>query len=214
MRAVVHTLSLELFGESLPIECFPRRPDCTGIGFSDWFEYANRLANMTSYRNTYYHQEPRLDITAIPSDLEGTADFVICSDVLEHVAPPVSVAFCNLRKLLKPTGVAVLSVPYLAEGDTTIEHFPELFHWRLDRTADGYRLENTTRDGRRQVFSNVVMHGGDGATVEMRIFTRRSLIRELRYAGFTQITLHAAPEPRFGIHWPTPLSLMVSAKVR
>ena len=118
-------LSLELLGRSLCLSEFPTRPDIIGLGMSDWDGYASVLAQKFSYQNTYYHQEPRLDIRDIDPKLEGTMDFVISSDVFEHVPPPVSMAFENARRLLKPNGILVFSTPYSKETET-VEHFPEL----------------------------------------------------------------------------------------
>src|SRR5579871_5752851 len=52
-RAVVAALSLNLFGESIPIDAFPRAPDIRGVGISDWDGYAKRLARRLGYRNTF-----------------------------------------------------------------------------------------------------------------------------------------------------------------
>jgi SAM-dependent methyltransferase len=55
----------------------------------------------------------------------GKYDFVICSDVFEHVASPVERSFNSLARLLKPSGVLIVTALYtLAEG--TIEHFPTI----------------------------------------------------------------------------------------
>ena len=111
-RSIVHALSLELFGRSLAITDFPVRFDIAGVGLTDWEGYAVPLARRLDYHNTYYHQEPKLDITCPPPEYEGSLDFVISSDVFEHVPPPVALGFAGLRKLLKPGGVAIFSVPY------------------------------------------------------------------------------------------------------
>lgn len=60
-RAVIHTLSMELFGTSFAIQDFPLNPSIKGIGTSDADIYAVRLKNKLGYINTYYHQEPYLD---------------------------------------------------------------------------------------------------------------------------------------------------------
>jgi len=48
------------------------------------------LAKKFNHLNTFYDREPRLDITSPPPDVRGMLDFIVSSDVLEHVAPPVS----------------------------------------------------------------------------------------------------------------------------
>ena len=74
-RAIIHLLSTELFGHSLALPEFPERPDLHGWGMSDAI-YPDLLSQKIGYINTYYHQEPRFDITA-PLDpvFEGTLDF-------------------------------------------------------------------------------------------------------------------------------------------
>jgi 2-polyprenyl-3-methyl-5-hydroxy-6-metoxy-1,4-benzoquinol methylase len=47
-----------------------------------------------------------------------------CSDVLEHVVPPVENAFCGLSDLLKPNGVLIFSVPYILDGEYN-EFYPK-----------------------------------------------------------------------------------------
>src|SRR5215472_510771 len=130
-RAVIRALSLELFGKNLVLGDFGTRPDIRGLGMTDWPGYANTLAEKFNYQNTYYHQEPRLDISAMemPAHLLAN-DFVISSEVFEHVVPPVSLAFENVAKMLKPGGLFILTVPYTNKKET-IEHFPELYDFTV-----------------------------------------------------------------------------------
>ena len=213
MRAVIGLLSRELFGDVRPIGEFPADRGIRGIGLSDWDEYARRLGERVDYTNTYYHQEPRLDITEIPEDRAGSCDFLISTDVFEHVLPPVSAAFAGARRLLKPGGVLVLTVPYVIEVDHTTEHFPALHDWRLVEAADGrWQLENVRRDGSREVFDNLVFHGGPGSTLEMRMFSRHSLLRELELAGFSDIRVADEAMPEIGVVWPVSWSLPIIAR--
>src|SRR5438093_659657 len=84
-RAIAHLLTTELFGRSLIIAELTRRRDLAGIGLSDSENYAKRLSDKFNYTNTFFHQEPRLDIAAAPEDLVRRFDFIIASDVFEHV---------------------------------------------------------------------------------------------------------------------------------
>jgi SAM-dependent methyltransferase len=213
---MIHVLSTELFGESLAIPDMDTNRDITGIGMTDWGGYALPLAEKFSYKNTYYHQEPKLDITDPDLDpaLHGTADFIISSDVFEHIAPPISVAFENLSKLLKPKGVVVFSVPY-GKQDKTIEHFPELYNYRIIKKKGSHILKNVTREGVIENFDNLTFHGGQGATLEMRFFSESSLIEEFTRVGLGDVTIYDAPDFRHGIyskHWKQGSSLPMSAQ--
>lgn len=212
-RAVINALSIMLFKKSLCITDFPVRPDIAGIGMSDWEGYALPLAKKLDYKNTYYHKEPVLDITSPRHELEGTLDFVISSDVFEHIAPPVSKAFENVRRLLKPGGAFIFTVPYIKEG-VTIEHFPDLHEYKIMRSDFDYVLKNTAKDGREQIFDKLSFHGGPGVTLEMRVFSESSLIEECRKAGFARTIIFNEPCFEHGIYWHHDNSLPMAAKVR
>ena len=213
MRAIIRILSLELFGESLAIPDFPIRPDIVGVGMSDWEGYAERLKHKFNYRNTYYHKEPKLDILSVPSDLGGKFDFIISTDVFEHVEPPISIAFENTRKLLKPSGVFIFSIPYLKEGKTN-EHFPELYRYEIIKNNDSCFLKNITRNGVEQIYDHLVFHGGEGTTLEMRSFSESSLMEEFRKAGFTNVVIYGDQDLKYGIRWEIDCSLPIAARIR
>jgi SAM-dependent methyltransferase len=210
-RALIHVLSTALFGRSLAIPNMPCRKDIVGIDMSASDTYALGLAGKLGYTNTFLHQPPQLDITAPTAEWLGICDFVISSDVFEHVEPPVARAFANTYCLLKPGGLFILTVPYTKDAKT-VEHFPELHEYRVE-IHDGKRvLINTTRDGAQQTFEQIVFHGGKGLTLEMRLFSESGVIGELRNAGFTDIRIQGAPFPKFGILWPNDWSLPISAR--
>lgn len=210
-RSIVHLLSKELHGKSLALPQWPVRREIAGLGLSDSSVYAQRLEAKTAYTNTYFHKAPRLDICHPDTTRTGTCDFLISTEVFEHVPPPPSRAFEGAFQLLKPGGFLVMSVPYSLEPETK-EHFPELHDFKLEQRADRWILVNTRRDGVREEHSNLVFHGGPGSTLEMRLFSRDSLLRELSEAGFVDITIHDAPVLEWGIvHW-TNWSLPVTAR--
>jgi SAM-dependent methyltransferase len=212
MRAVIGLLGRHLFGSALAIEDFPVRPDLRGVGLSDWDEYARRLPARLGYTNTYYHQELRLDITDVPDHLTGRHDFIISTDVFEHVAPPVHRAFEGARRLLKPGGILILTVPYVIETGETVEHFPELHDWSLEADGQGsWQLLNLTRNGERQRFQDLVFHGGPGTTLEMRMFAKDALLQSLVAAGFTGVRIADEAIPEIGVVWPVAWSLPVVA---
>lgn len=200
-RGVVHSLSLGLFGESLPIPRFPQRLDLRGFGLSDWEGYATGLATKLDYTNTFLHTEPHLDITNVDGRLTGTLDFLISSEVFEHVEPPVERAFANARRLLKAGGILVLTVPY-GLGSETLEHFPLLGDYAIVTDEAGEQvLETRIHDGRRIRYGNLVFHGGEGTTLEMRAFALSSLEMHLREAGFGSVEV-LPDEPQYGVVWP------------
>jgi SAM-dependent methyltransferase len=213
-RSIVHMLSTELFGTSIPLPSFPYRKDLRGIGMSDWIGYAGPLAERLSFVNTYYHTDPHLDITSIEGWDQGVYDFIISSEVFEHVAPPVSRGFENCRRLLKPGGVLILTTPYRAQpGLRTREHFPDLFDYMiLDIGADKHRVINRTQSGQVQTFDDLVFHEGPGVALEMRVFSEESLLADLGAAGFTEIRTLREPNFEHGVYWPGADSWPISAR--
>ncbi|MFH1964396.1 MAG: methyltransferase domain-containing protein [Acidobacteriota bacterium] len=198
-RSIVAALSIELFGLIIPIPDMSESREIVGIGISDSRAYSGPLAGKFSYTNTFFHKRPRLDIMEINEELRGSADFVISSEVFEHVPPPVDTAFANLFALLKPKGICVLTVPYVNEGQTR-EHFPDLYRYRIIKKGGSRVLINRTREGEEQVFEDLRFHGGKGSTLEMRLFSKESLLENIRKAGFCNITIHQDSFPEFGIY--------------
>lgn len=181
------------------------RPDraVRGIGLSDSENYAWVLGSLFDYTNTYFHQEPRLDICADALPYSGL-DFIVSTDVFEHVVPPVEKAFRNCHRMLKPGGVLVFSVPYGANQAETVEHFPSLHEWHLeDRvTAGGGKetvLVNVDARGEQEVFDKLCFHGGQGETLEMRAFGKGHLLELAAKTGFEVEAIVAEDVPLFGI---------------
>jgi SAM-dependent methyltransferase len=192
---------------------FPVKKELRGLGMTDSEGYAQRLAEKFSYENTYLHQEPYLDISATevaPERMESS-DFVISSEIFEHVVPPVARAFQNTFEILKPDGIFILTVPYGLNSET-VEHFPDLNDYTIIEENGSYRLRNVTRSGEVQEFRNLVFHGGPGSTLEMRVFAEARLVQHLTEAGFEAITVHRAPDLAHGIWWPEPWAFPISAR--
>jgi SAM-dependent methyltransferase len=179
---------------------FPHRPDLRGLGLSDEACYATGLAAKLGYLNTFYDTEPRFDIMNLDPAHIGQYDFIISSDVFEHVPPPAVRAFENARRLLRPGGVLIFSVPYRVEGETT-EHFPELFDYELVRTSSSAVVKNRTRDGREQEFTDLVFHGGPGFTLEMRVFSLNGIQKCVKEAGFSHLEIYDKDDWDFGLCW-------------
>ena len=206
-RATVRALVQALLGENIALPSVSPRKDITGLGISDWQVYAKRLASLFAYTNTYLDSEPSVDLTEAPrEDFMSAFDFAVAGDVFEHVAPPVEAAMMNLRRILRPHGVAVLTVPF-TKWPKHVEHFPELFHWALEE-ADGHAvLVNERADGIVERFTSLCFHG-PGHSLEMRVFTEASFLEALESAGFVDVCFSNEPGARYGIllpDWPGPV---------
>lgn len=158
------------------------------VGVSDGLPismaFNSRFGNR--YSNFEYHLEPYLDITQLKPEFESIANFVTCSEVLEHVQPPVDFAFSGLYKLLKPGGWLLLSVPHTGSGSAHVEHFPIMVNSSLIQ-AETPILRGTDTDGKLREFDNLVFHGGAGSTLEYRIFSEDSLKEKLLASGFVKL---------------------------
>lgn len=178
---------------------------------SDAGVYATALQRKFGYINTFFHQHPLLDIRAPAAGYLRRFDFVVSSDVLEHVDGPCQRALRNLHALLKPGGLLVLTVPYGFQ-DATIEHYPELHDYRIEGEGNERILVNVTEDGREQRFTNLSFHGGDGSTLELRYYAFDDLVRGLLEAGFMDIRLHDQDHPQWGIIHKDRCHLPITAK--
>jgi SAM-dependent methyltransferase len=211
VRALIALLSEELLGTPMTLAEFPVLKGIRGIGMSDSAELAEKLAQKLDYTNTFYHQAPRLDINN-PDPVDcGRYDFILSSEVMEHVPPPVEDAFQNLFHLLKPEGLLIMTTPYTLGGKTK-EHFPDLLDFTLARLSEKTVLVNRRRDGAIEIFEDLVFHGGPGSTVEMRVFTEESLRENLLRAGFSGVRIAAENMPEFGVEHAETWSLPIVAR--
>jgi len=211
MRAIIYMLAMELFGEARLLPEFPRCDTVKGFGMSDAQCYSTLLSEKVNYTNTFYDREPYLDITESHSDQHGSYDFILSSDVFEHVAPPIERAFEEAFRLLKPHGVLCITVPSVI-ADQTVEHYPDLNQYTVIELAGEHVLINRKKDRTLEVHDNLVFHGGIGATLEMRLFAQADLVRKLRDAGFSDVVLQMEPVERFGIVFDGPWSRPLVAR--
>lgn len=211
LRGLVALLSNEVFGLPLALPDFPAMKGLRGFGMSDPPNLARELEKKFDYTNTFYHQPPTIDITQ-PADTEwGRYDFIISSEVMEHVPPPVESAFANLYRLLKPDGVLLLTVPYNIDRPPE-EHFPEMHQHALASVGGKTVLINRRRDGSTEVFEDLCFHGGDGSTLELRTFTEDTLKATLVGAGFSDVRIASENIPEFGVDHAETWSLPVVAR--
>lgn len=201
-RGIVHVLAnLVGEGDGLPLRDWPSRANVAGIGMSDWPGYADLLRKKFSYENTFYDQQPRLDIQNPAEAQLGKHDFVISTDVFEHILPPLQRGFDNLHALLRPGGSLIFSVPYTRTAQT-IEHYPDINDFEILAFRSGKILVNRDEAGKLQVYDNLVFHGGEGATLEMRLFCEADILSRLARAGFEDIQVHDQPQLSLGYYWP------------
>jgi hypothetical protein len=214
MRSLMYLLSLELFGKPLLMRNFPLKKNLRGVGMSDWGGYAIALATKLDYVNTYYHTEPRLDITDIGAEDAGKYDFLISSDVFEHIPIfDLERAFMNSRRLLNESGFFLFTVPFKKEGETR-EHFPRLHRFSIEQREGKPVLVNRTVEGIEETHEDLVFHGGDGMTLEMRVFSQQDLLRRLQGAGYASVKVCSEHYPPFGVLWPTDFDVPIVARVQ
>lgn len=216
-RAVAYLIGDALWGRKLAMGQFQPATAVVGVGVSDSPLFAAHVANrIPNYMNGQFDAalvgtgSPFLDITNPSEKFLNTADFVTCSEVLEHVQSPVQKAFDGLYAILRPGGTLILTVPHTLE--TTIEHFPELYEWRLEEREDARVLFNRTADGTLQEFTDVRFHGGGEDVLEMRVFGLEDILERLKAAGFTEIRVRDENVLDYGIFFRYPWGLPITAK--
>jgi hypothetical protein len=119
--------------------------------------------------------------------------------------------------MLKCNGSFIFSVPY-TNGEHE-EHFPNLYKYEIKKLDnDKFILQNTTIDNKIETFEKLCFHGGPGNVLEMRIFSKKSIISFLEKSGFVDITFYEINEDmeKYGIFWAKDnnddCSLIISAK--
>jgi SAM-dependent methyltransferase len=191
-RGIARAVQEALLGDTqIPLHVADKRRELVGIGMSDTGIYACELERLFAYQNTFYHTEPRLDVTDAGSTCQyRDLDFVVSSDVLEHIRAPVSAALKNIHAMLKPGGVLILTVPYLG-GYESIEHYPHLKDYEIVAVGGKHAVVNVRADGLVEQFAAPVFHGGPGSVLEMRVFGEGDLMSMLAYTGFEVRILEA-----------------------
>jgi len=84
------------------------------------------------------------------------------------------------------------SVPFT--NDKHIEHFPNLYKYKINKNNNEYVLYNTTIYNKEEVFYNLCFHGGPGNVLEMRVFSRKSIVSFLENSGFVDILFYKINE--------------------
>ena len=181
------------------------------VGLSDGLVYADILQKKYDYINTFYHCEPRLNISDPPHHMFGKYDILISTEVIEHVLGRTLDAFNGSIRLLKPGGIMIFSVPYTLE-EQTLEHYrSDLVDYKPIQDDKGnWLVELHYADGGKEIDHSPIFHGGPGATLEIRRFNLDRLMYELEWVGFEDITVLVKNMPEHGINWE-PWSRMIVA---
>ncbi len=211
LRSIIALLSEELFGMPLTLPEFPVLKEIRAIGMSDPLDLAQRLSEKFDYTNTFYHQAPSFDATRLRDEDRGHYDLILSSEVMEHVPPPIELAFRNLYDALKPDGLLLMSTPF-SLGKPHAEHFPELREFTLAAPGGKLALINRRADGSTEVFDDLVFHGGPGSTLEMRLFNEESLRAAIQAGGFSDVHFECTQNPHFGVIYAGPWSLPIAAR--
>ena len=165
-----------------------------GVGFDDHPSVFSSYPTKWDFVNTRLHRFPELDLLRPTDSAISAFEFAVCSDVMEHVQPPYRRGLEGLLKILKPGGFAVVSVP-VSGSDEMLEHFPELKSFKI---LEDKSLEWTDETGTRHHERDPQFHGGDGLTLEFRIFSAEGMIADLIEAGF-ESALELVSHPDLGV---------------
>jgi SAM-dependent methyltransferase len=212
-RSVVAALSRKVFaGKSLPLDEWQGVEGLKVTGVSDAELIARALGQKVGYTNTFVHHAPFLDICAPAPEHVASCDVLLCSDVLEHVPPPVERAFEGMRRIIRPGGFLLMTVPCTAL-EATAEHYSSLHEYRIVERGGKSVLVNRTPEGKLEEFDDLVFHGGPGETLEMRHFALNDLQGHLARAGFSTVEICAQPDFRHGVYWQRPYDVPIVATV-
>ncbi|MBU4270695.1 MAG: methyltransferase domain-containing protein [Planctomycetes bacterium] len=190
LRSMMYAVTARFSSDEIILARMAPRKDIRGLGCSDW-GYADLLAEKFDYVNTFYDHEPQLDLCNVDWSrwAPESFDFITCTDVLEHIEPPIDKTFENMYRLLKPGGAAIITVPATLDPDTR-EHFPNLDDWEIVTEGEKRVLVNRRSDGTVERFDDLCFHGGEGMTLEFRYFTRQGLIDCVQRAGLRVAEIH------------------------
>jgi len=145
----------------------------TGLGIGDDWKLARMLSQKFAYTNSFLQRFPIVDLLDPPNSCIEYFEFITCSDVLEHTAPPRKKPIAGLFQMLKPGGFAVISVP--TKKDVVFhEYYPDLVGWCV---VDGAVHWNDLH-GNSFVDENPEFHGGEGSTL---VFRQWSLFTQFEF---------------------------------
>ncbi|HEY3743982.1 MAG TPA: hypothetical protein VGL53_29260 [Bryobacteraceae bacterium] len=124
-----------------------------------------------------------------------------------NTSPPPHTAFRNIYDLLKPGGVAIITVPYSIDPVGTSEHFPQLNQYVVSDLGGKPVLVNRTPSGKFEVFDQLVFHFAASPSLEMREFSESGLRDLLAELSFDSPKWYGESNDNYGIVWPERWSL-------
>jgi len=211
-QAIAYHVSKILTNSVSPLRSHKMDKSKKIVGLSDGKVYADILEKKYDYTNTFYHREPFLDISNPAKKFYYSFDLLITTEVFEHIIGPSINAFKGSFNILKPGGHIILTVPFINKGES-IEHYGEdlIAYTSYKNNSGDWVAELEFNDGHSEVDENAKFHGGPGKTLEIRLFSRQRLLRELRDSGFINIEIHDENLPQYGINWGA-ASRVITAK--
>jgi hypothetical protein len=213
-RAICYLLTKMLYDKIKIFVKVPINKKIKGIGMSDSF-WATICEEKYDYINTFHNREPKLDIYDNTDVAKfDNLDFIISSDVFQFLSPRpnIQTAFDNVYTMLKPNGFIVFSVPFVYGNHQ--EYYPNLHDYKIMTHDDETILVNTTINDKNEIFNDLKFHGDNNTKLEMRMFTKSSLIKYLCDAGFIDIEFYEPDEDmnKCGIFWDNICSLVITAR--
>lgn len=209
--AIVYHVCDIAFGNNTPLVNQSEKKSFSVVGLSDGPRYASLLDDKFNYVNTFYHKEPFLDITAPCDNHAAQYDLIISTEVFEHVVGDPLAPFKGALSVLKPGGTMILTVPFRNKGEH-MEHYPGLKSYTSREISEAKWIADLEfSDGTTTTDENPKFHGGPGKTLEVRLYNRTQLLKDLSDSGFSEIEIHDENKPQFGINWG-PASRVITAK--
>jgi len=186
---------------SVPFELQRPRKDLRVVGMSDGSLIERIMTEKFDYTNTFFHKQPFLDLCSQVSAANyKDLDIIICSDVLEHTfATPIEV-LPNLRQMLRPGGLLILTVP--------TNHMPNTIEWYggavcppvpEKQELGSWVVRWSDRRGNDYIDQHPSFHGGPGDTLEMRMISHSQIAAEGKRCGFEVSNLEFKPDA--GYYW-------------
>jgi len=83
-----------------------------------------------------------------------------------------------------------------------VEHYPGLQDFEILDFRGQKVLVNRDATGALQAYDHLVFHGGEGATLEMRVFCENDVLDRLTRAGFKDVCVLDQPQLAIGHYWP------------